>query len=88
MEAWDGRKLSEAALNERRRRAVKLYFGGATIAKTAELCELGKRTVWSAIKADPGHYPRVPCFALPYYNYTRASLPRLPWAFAVNSKHR
>lgn len=51
MEGTDGRKLSEAVLNERRRRAVKLYFGGATIAKTAALCELGQRTVWAAIKS-------------------------------------
>jgi transposase len=51
MESTDGRKLSEAALNERRRRAVKQHLHGATIASTAEQCELAARTVWAAIKA-------------------------------------
>jgi transposase len=52
MDATDGRKLSEAVLNERRRRAVKMLLGGATIAATAKLCEIGERTVWAAAKAD------------------------------------
>jgi transposase len=51
MDATDGRKLSEAVLNERRRRAVKMRLGGATIAETARLCEIGERTVWAATKA-------------------------------------
>jgi transposase len=51
MDATDGRKLSEAVLNERRRRAVKLRLGGAMIAATAKLCEIGERTVWAATKA-------------------------------------
>jgi transposase len=51
MDATDGRKLSEAVLNERRRRAVKMRLGGATIAETAKLCEIGERTVWAATKA-------------------------------------
>jgi transposase len=69
MDATDGRKLSEAVLNERRRRAVKMRLGGATIAETAKLCEIGKRTVWAATKAydyggwsavivQHGHRPR------------------------------
>jgi transposase len=51
MDTIDGRKLSEAVLNERRRRAVKMRLGGATIAATAKLCEIGERTVWAATKA-------------------------------------
>jgi transposase len=51
MDATDGRKLAEAVLNERRRRAVKMRLGGATIADTARLCEIGERTVWAATKA-------------------------------------
>jgi transposase len=69
MDTPDGRKLSEAVLNERRRRAVKMRLGGATIAATAKLCEIGKRTVWAATKAyecggwsaviiQHGHRPR------------------------------
>ena len=51
MRSSDGRKLSEAALNERRRRAVKMVLGGATIADSARECELVERTVWGAVKA-------------------------------------
>ena len=51
MESKDGRKLSEAALNERRRRAVKMCLAGATIAAASEQCELAERTVWAAVKA-------------------------------------
>jgi chemotaxis receptor (MCP) glutamine deamidase CheD len=51
MDASDGRKLAEAVLSERRRRAVKMRFGGATITDTARLCEIGERTVWAATKA-------------------------------------
>ena len=42
MNATDGRKLREAVLNEHRRRAVKMRLGGATIAETTKLCEIGK----------------------------------------------
>jgi hypothetical protein len=45
MDTTDGRKLAEGVLNERRRRAVKMRPGGATIAETAKLCETGERTV-------------------------------------------
>jgi transposase len=69
MDTTDGRKLSEAVLNDRRRRAVKMRLGGATITETAKLCEIGERTVWAATKAyerdgwsavivQHGHRPR------------------------------
>jgi transposase len=51
MGSSDGRALSEAALNERRRRAVKMILGGATISAAAGECELAERTVWAAAKA-------------------------------------
>jgi transposase len=52
--------LSEAALNERRRRAVKMHLGGATIAATADQCELAERTVWAAVKSyRQGGWPAV-----------------------------
>ena len=51
MSSCDGRKLPEAVLNERRRRAVKMVLGGATIAVSANQCELAERTVWGAVKA-------------------------------------
>jgi transposase len=51
MSSCDGRKLSEAALNERRRPAVKMVLGGATIAVSANQCELAEPTVWGAVKA-------------------------------------
>ena len=51
MAPTDGRKLSEAVLIERRRRAVKMRLGGAMIAATAKLCEIGERTVWAATRA-------------------------------------
>ncbi len=60
MGASDGRKLSEAALNERRRRAVKMVLSGTTIAAAAEQCELSVRTVWGAVKAyRQGGWPAV-----------------------------
>ena len=43
--------MSEAVLNERRRWAVKMVLGGATIAVSANQCELAERTVWGAVKA-------------------------------------
>jgi len=45
MERLDGRKLSIAALNERRQRAVKMRLSGATIQETVAQCELGRVTV-------------------------------------------
>ncbi len=60
MGSCDGRKLSEAALNERRRRAVKMLVGGATIAVSAQQCELAERPVWAAVKAyRQGGWPAV-----------------------------
>ena len=52
--------MSEAALNERRRRAVKMVVGGSTIAVSAQQCELAERTVWAAVKAyRQGGWPAV-----------------------------
>lgn len=51
MERSDGRKLSIAALNERRRRAVKLRLAGATIMQAVEQCELGRSAVIRASQA-------------------------------------
>lgn len=68
MEKIDSRKLSEAALNERRRRAVKLRLAGISIRRTASQCELSTNTVmraqrayeaggWAAVKVKHGHRP-------------------------------
>jgi transposase len=54
MERVDGRRLSIAALNERRRRAVKMRLSGATIQETAAQCELGRVTVIHAMQAYEG----------------------------------
>jgi len=51
MERLDGRKLSIAALNERRQRAVKMRLSGATIQETVAQCELGRVTVIHAMQA-------------------------------------
>ncbi len=40
----DGRKISEAALNERGRPAVKMVLGETTITAAAEECVLAVRT--------------------------------------------
>lgn len=69
MEKMDSRKLPEAALNERRRRAVKLRLAGVSIRETAGQCELSTNTVmsaqrayerggWPAVKIKRGHRPR------------------------------
>ena len=69
MEKIDGRKLSEAALNERRRRAVKLRLAGISVRQTAVQCELSPNTVvkahraylrggWTAVKVKHGHRPK------------------------------
>jgi len=51
MERSDGRKLSIEALNERRRRAVKMRLAGATIMEAVEQCELGRSAVIRASQA-------------------------------------
>lgn len=69
MEKIDGRKLSESALNERRRRAVKLRLAGISVRGTAAQCELSPNTVvkahqaylrggWAAVKVKHGHRPK------------------------------
>jgi transposase len=69
MEKIDSRKLSEEALNERRRRAVKLRLAGVSIRETASQCELSTNTVmgaqrayerggWAAVKVKRGHRPK------------------------------
>lgn len=69
MERSDGRKLSVEALNERRRRAVKLRLAGATVLQAVEQCELGRSAVirafqayarggWSAVKVTRGGRPK------------------------------
>ena len=68
MEKMDSRRLPEAALNERRRRAVKLRLAGVAIRETASQCELSTNTVmrshrayeeggWAAVKVKRGHRP-------------------------------
>jgi transposase len=69
MEKIDSRRLPEAALNERRRRAVKLRLAGVSIRETASQCELSTNTVmrsyrayeeggWAAVKIKRGHRPK------------------------------
>jgi transposase len=64
----DSRKLPEAALNERRRRAVKLRLEGISVREAARQCELATGTVvkahqaycrggWAAVKVTRGHRP-------------------------------
>ena len=68
MERSDGRKLSIEALNERRRRAVKMRLAGATIMEAVERCELGRSAViragqaygrggWRAVSVSGGGRP-------------------------------
>jgi len=54
MERIDSRKLPEAALNERRRRAVKLRLAGVSVREAARQCELSATTV---VKAHQGLSP-------------------------------
>jgi transposase len=69
MEKTDTRKLPDAALNERRRLAVKLRLAGVSIRETASQCELSTNTVmsaqrayeqggWAAVKVKRGHRPK------------------------------
>ena len=51
MSESDGRKLSMSALNERRRRAVKLRLSGMKLAEVASAVELTRSTVSLAMKA-------------------------------------
>lgn len=66
MEKMDSRGLPEAALNERRRRAVKLRLAGVSIRETASQWELSTNTVmhshrayeeggWAAVKVKRGY---------------------------------
>src|SRR5450755_3514761 len=68
MERTDGRRLSIEALNERRRRAVKMRLSGATIMEAVEQCELGRNAVirasqayarggWKAVSVSGGGRP-------------------------------
>jgi len=51
MEKIDSRTLPLAALNERRRRAVKMRLEGASLKDTAAQCEMSRTTVIATIKA-------------------------------------
>jgi len=51
MEKIDSRKLPESALNERRRRAVKMREAGVPVREVARQCELSTHTVVEAHKA-------------------------------------
>lgn len=51
MEKIDSRKLPESALNERRRRAVKMREAGISVREAARQCELSTHTVVEAHKA-------------------------------------
>jgi transposase len=51
MEKIDSRRLPESALNERRRRAVKMREAGVTVSEVARQCELSTHTVVEAHKA-------------------------------------
>jgi len=51
MEKIDSRKLPESALNERRRRAVKMREAGVSVREVARQCELSTHTVVEAHKA-------------------------------------
>lgn len=51
MEKVDSRRLPLDALNERRRRAVKMRLDGASLKDTAAQCEMSRTTVIAAVKA-------------------------------------
>jgi transposase len=51
MEKIDSRTLSVEALNERRRRAVKMRLQGTSLKETATQCEMSRTTVIAAGKA-------------------------------------
>jgi transposase len=51
MDKIDSRTLSVQALNERRRRAVKMRLDGVSLKETAAQCEMSRTTVIAALKA-------------------------------------
>jgi len=51
MDKIDSRTLPVAALNERRRRAVKMRLDGVSLEDTATQCEMSRTTVVAAVKA-------------------------------------
>jgi len=51
MDKIDSRTLPVEALNERRRRAVKMRLDGVTLQEVAVQCELSRTTVIAAVKA-------------------------------------
>ena len=51
MDKIDSRTLSVQALNERRRRAVKMRLEGVSLKETAAQCEMSRTTVIAALKA-------------------------------------
>lgn len=51
MDKIDSRTLSVEALNERRRRAVKMRLDGVSLKSTAVQCEMSRTTVLAAMKA-------------------------------------
>ena len=51
MEKTEAHRIPRVALNERRRRAVKLRLSGLTIAETVARCELGRSAVIRAMQA-------------------------------------
>src|SRR5436190_1728556 len=51
MDKIDSRTLSVEALNERRRRAVKMRLQGVGLKETAAQCEMSRTTVIAAVKA-------------------------------------
>ncbi|MFN9030159.1 MAG: helix-turn-helix domain-containing protein [Betaproteobacteria bacterium] len=51
MDKIDSRTLPVDALNERRRRAVKMRLDGTSLKDTAEQCEMSRTTVIAAVKA-------------------------------------
>jgi hypothetical protein len=51
MDKIDSRTLPVEALNERRRRAVKMRLDGVSLKQTPTQCELSRTTVIAAVKA-------------------------------------
>ncbi|MFN9031770.1 MAG: helix-turn-helix domain-containing protein, partial [Betaproteobacteria bacterium] len=51
MDKTDSRTLPVDALNERRRRAVKMRLDGTSLKDTAAQCEMSRTTVIAAVKA-------------------------------------
>jgi transposase len=51
MDKIDSRTLPSDALNERRRRAVKMRLDGTGLKDTAAQCEMSRTTVIAAVKA-------------------------------------